>query len=122
MIRPPNKFFSNLRRKARRCSRPPAKSRAAAEARPGANLIGADLEGVDLRGANLRGAHLIAANLRDTDLAGADLIGADMRDTDVCGADLSGALYLTQFQANAAAGDGRTRLPSGVSRPSHWRS
>lgn len=99
-----------------------AKSGAAAKARPGADLLGADFEGADLRGANLRGAHLIAANLRDTDLAGADLIGADMRDTDVRGADLSTALYLTQFQANAAVGDARTRLPSGVSRPSHWRS
>jgi hypothetical protein len=95
-------------------------SRAADRAGPGAELLGADLEGADLRGVNLRGSHLIAANLRRTDLAGADLIGADMRDTDVRAADLSGALYLTQFQANAAKGDGRTRLPPAVARPSHW--
>jgi hypothetical protein len=95
-------------------------SRAAHQAGPGAELLGADLEGADLRGVNLRGAHLIAANLRGTNLAGADLIGADMRDTDVRGADLSGALYLTQFQANAAKGDSRTGLPAAVSRPSHW--
>jgi hypothetical protein len=95
-------------------------SRAARRAGPGAELLGADLEGVDLRGVNLRGAQLIAANLRGTDLGGADLIGADMRDTDVSGADLSGALYFTQFQANAARGDSRTRLPAAVSRPSHW--
>ena len=109
---------SNLVRAVARDHRVP--SRAARRARPGADLLGADLEGADLRGANLRGAHLIAANLRGSDLAGADLIGADLRDADVCGADLSGALYLTQFQANAAKGDGRTRLPTAVSRPSHW--
>jgi hypothetical protein len=95
-------------------------SAAVGRAGPGAELFGADLEGADLRGANLRGAHLIAANLRGTDLTGADLIGADLRDTDLGGADLSGALYLTQFQANAAKGDARTRLPAAVSRPSHW--
>jgi len=109
---------SSLVRAAARHRRVP--SRAARRAGPGAELLGADLEGADLRGVNLRGAHLIAANLRGTDLAGADLIGADLRDTDVCGADLSGALYFTQFQANAAQGDGRTRLPAAVSRPSHW--
>jgi uncharacterized protein YjbI with pentapeptide repeats len=109
---------SSLVRAAARDRRVP--SRAARRAGPGAELLGADLEGADLRGVNLRGAHLIAANLRGADLAGADLIGADLRDTDVSGADLSGALYFTQFQANSARGDGRTRLPGAVSRPSHW--
>jgi hypothetical protein len=97
-----------------------AVSAAADQAGPGAELLGADLEGADLRGVNLRGACLIAANLRKADLSGSDLIGADLRDTDVGGADLSGALYLTQFQANAAKGDARTRLPTAISRPSHW--
>ena len=97
-----------------------APSKAARRARPGADLLGADLAGADLRGADLRGAHLIAADLHGSDLGGADLIGADLRDADLGGADLSQALYLTQFQANAARGDAHTRLPRAVSRPSHW--
>jgi hypothetical protein len=95
-------------------------SPAARRTGPGAELLGADLAGADLRGVNLRGAQLIAADLRGVDLGGADLIGADLRDTDLSGADVSGALYFTQFQANSARGDGRTRLPAAVSRPGHW--
>ncbi|MDQ1910485.1 pentapeptide repeat-containing protein [Paenibacillus sp. GD4] len=86
----------------------------------GADLIGAKLKGADLRGANLRGAYLIAADLRGADLRCADLIGADMRDTDLRGADLSTAMFLTQFQVNAAKGDAVTKLPPLVARPPHW--
>ncbi|WP_284641903.1 pentapeptide repeat-containing protein [Paenibacillus silviterrae] len=86
----------------------------------GADLIGAKLKGADLRGANLRGAYLIAADLRGADLRCADLIGADMRDTDLRGADLSTAMFLTQFQVNAAKGDAVTKLPPMVARPPHW--
>jgi len=86
----------------------------------GADLIGAKLSGKDLRGANLRGAWLIGADLRKADLRTADLIGADLRGADVRGADLSDALFLTQFQVNAARGDDRTRLPAVLSRPAHW--
>ncbi|MFM1729116.1 pentapeptide repeat-containing protein [Prescottella soli] len=86
----------------------------------GADLMGAKLAGKDLRGANLRGAWLIGADLRRADLRSADLIGADLRGADLRGADLSDALFLTQFQVNAARGDGRTRLPSVLSRPAHW--
>jgi len=85
-----------------------------------ADLAGADLRGVDLRGADLRGATLIRTDLRHVDLAGADLIGTDLRDADLGGADLSRALYVTQYQANSAKGDGGTRLPAAVSRPGHW--
>jgi uncharacterized protein YjbI with pentapeptide repeats len=88
--------------------------------RRGADLIGARLKGADLRGANLRGAYLIGADLRGADLRQADLIGADFRDTDLRGADLTGSIFLTQPQANAAKGDGRTKLPPSVSRPPHW--
>lgn len=88
--------------------------------RPGAELMGADLRGADLRGAELRGALLIAADLREADLSRAELLGADLRDARVHGADLSAALYLTQTQANAADGDGRTRLPDHLERPAHW--
>ncbi|MBB4679236.1 hypothetical protein HNR67_005354 [Crossiella cryophila] len=90
--------------------------------RRGADLIGADLRRKRLRGANLRGAYLIGANLREVDLALADLIGADLRGADLRGADLSAALFLTQFQVNAAQGDTATRLPAGLDRPGHWIS
>lgn len=88
--------------------------------RPGADLLGADLRGADLRGAELRGALLIGADLRDADLSGAELIGADLRDACLHGAALDRAIYLTQPQVDAAAGDTRTRLPSALRRPSHW--
>ena len=84
---------------------------AARRARPGADLIGANLRGADLVGANLRGACLIAADLSGADLRGADLIGADLRDADVSGADLSSTLFLTQPQVSAARGNPATRLP-----------
>ncbi len=88
--------------------------------RRGADLIGARLRGADLAKANLRGAYLIGADLRGADLRQADLIGADLRDADLRGADLTGALFLTQSQANAARGDGATKLPDAVTRPAHW--
>ena len=93
---------------------------AARRARPGADLIGANLRGADLVGANLRGAYLIAADLSGADLRRADLIGADLRDADVSGANLSSTLFLTQPQVNAARGDAATRLPRSLSRPGHW--
>ncbi|WP_410771454.1 pentapeptide repeat-containing protein [Fontibacillus sp. BL9] len=86
----------------------------------GADLIGAKLNGTDLRLANLRGAYLIAADLRGADLRGADLIGADFRDADIRGADLTDAIFLTQFQVNAARGDAGTKLPQSLLRPDHW--
>ncbi|MEU5010650.1 pentapeptide repeat-containing protein [Streptomyces sp. NPDC021749] len=89
--------------------------------RRGADLMGARLKGAGLQGANLRGAYLIAADLTGADLRRADLIGADLRDADLSGADLTGALFLTQAQLNAARGDAATRLPSGLTRPAHWR-
>lgn len=99
--------------------------RASAPGRPrnhrGADLMGAKLAGKDLRGANLRGAWLIGADLRKTDLRDADLIGADLRGADLRGANLSDALFLTQFQVNAARGDTRTVLPATVTRPAHWQ-
>uniref|UniRef100_A0AAU2VHQ2 Pentapeptide repeat-containing protein n=1 Tax=Streptomyces sp. NBC_00008 TaxID=2903610 RepID=A0AAU2VHQ2_9ACTN len=86
----------------------------------GADLIGARLKGADLRGGDLRGACLIAADLTGADLRLADLIGADFRDAQLSGADLTGALFLTQAQLNAARGNGATRIPVSLSRPSHW--
>jgi hypothetical protein len=86
----------------------------------GRDLLGADLTRRDLRRADLRGALLIGARLNGTVLDRADVIGADLRAADVRGADLRGALYLTQFQVNAADGDVATRLPAGFDRPAHW--
>lgn len=68
----------------------------------------------------VRRRSLLAADLREADLAGTDLLGADCRDADVRGADLSRAMFLTQPQVNAMRGDADTRLPGGISRPSHW--
>lgn len=86
----------------------------------GADLMGRKLRGADLTGADLRGAYLIGADLRGATLDRADVIGADFRAADLRGADLSGALFLTQPQASAAAGDAATQLPSGLDRPPHW--
>jgi uncharacterized protein YjbI with pentapeptide repeats len=88
--------------------------------RRGADLVGARLRGTRLRGADLRGAYLIGADLREADLRSADLLGADLRDADLRGADLRDALFLTQFQLNAAKGDARTRFPAALTRPGHW--
>lgn len=86
----------------------------------GADLVGAKLRGASLRAANLRGAYLIGADLREADLRSADVLGADLRNADVRGADLSDALFLTQFQLNAAGGDASTRFPTELTRPAHW--
>ena len=51
-----------------------------------ANLMNADLRGVDLEDANLRRAYLLWVNLR-----GADLRGADLRRADLWGVDLQWA-------------------------------
>ena len=88
--------------------------------RRGADLVGARLRGADLRGANLRGAYLIGADLRSADLRDADLIGADLRGADLRQADLSTALFLTQFQVNAARGNSGTSIPPTLTRPSQW--
>ncbi|HWP98669.1 MAG TPA: pentapeptide repeat-containing protein [Syntrophomonadaceae bacterium] len=85
-----------------------------------ADLIAADLRRFDLRGADLRGAYLIAADLRGTDLSGTDFIGADFRDADIRGADLTSSIFLTQAQLSAANGDAGTKLPSSLTRPTHW--
>ncbi len=86
----------------------------------GADLMGAKLARADLRGADLRGAYLIGADLRRADLRLASLIGADLRAAELHGADLSSSLFLTQFQLNAAKGDGMTVVPDSLSRPAHW--
>jgi hypothetical protein len=97
-----------------------AKADASDDLRPSADLVGRDLRSTRLCGADLRGAYLIAADLRRSDLAGVDLLGADLRDARLEGADLSNALFLTQFQVDAAQGDDTTVLPASLTRPQHW--
>jgi hypothetical protein len=84
------------------------------------DLAGKDLRSERLEAADLRGAVLIGADLRDVDLGDADVLGADLRGADVRGADLATALFLTQFQVNAARGDALTELPDWLDRPTHW--
>jgi uncharacterized protein YjbI with pentapeptide repeats len=86
----------------------------------GDDLAGLDLRDRDLLAANLRGTLLIGADLRDVDLDDADVLGADLRGADVSGADLRSALFLTQFQVNAARGDDGTRISDVLLRPEHW--
>ncbi|PKG23474.1 pentapeptide repeat-containing protein [Niallia nealsonii] len=85
------------------------------------DYLGANLKGADFRGMSLRGALLIAANLRGADLRKVDFIGADMRDADLSGANLTESIFLTQAQVNAAIGDRHTKLPKGLTLPSHWQ-
>lgn len=87
----------------------------------GADLMGRDLRGADLTAADLRGAYLIGADLAGADLRRADVIGADLRGANLAGADVRTALYLTQFQLNAARGDAATRIPDTLDRPPHWK-
>lgn len=56
-----------------------------------ANLMNADLKGVNLCSAILTGANLRGANLEDADLSSANLEGADLMKADLTGADLRDA-------------------------------
>src|SRR5262249_53102033 len=88
----------------------------------GADLVGADLRRVVLGAANLRGAYLIGADLRGADLTLADLTGADLRGANLAGARVRDAIFLTQAQRDAAAGDATTTVPESLHRPGHWVS
>jgi uncharacterized protein YjbI with pentapeptide repeats len=84
------------------------------------NLIGANLQKINLVGEDLSGALLIAANLRENDLSCTDLIGADFRDADIRGADFTNSIFITQAQINAAIGNSDTKLSTTLDRPTHW--
>lgn len=60
----------------------------------GANLLSANLKGMEIQGINLMDATLDGANLARTDLRGADLSNATMSRANLEGADLRGALLL----------------------------
>lgn len=104
-----------------------------------ANLVNADLRGVDLsfadityadlRGADLRGAFLYMVDIRHATLAGADLRlanlnGVHLDDTDLRGVNLRGTdlrnTYLGQDAINKALGSKETQLREGLQKPAHW--
>lgn len=87
----------------------------------GQDLAGASFANADLRGARLRGTILIGATLTGADLRDVDFLGADLRGADLRRADLRGALFLTQFQVNAAKGDAGTAISPYLDLPQHWR-
>lgn len=59
----------------------------------GARLEGADLRGVDLSCADLRGAELEEADLRGANLTGANLKNADLEKANLKGAIIDGAVF-----------------------------
>jgi uncharacterized protein YjbI with pentapeptide repeats len=85
-----------------------------------ASLARAVLTGAGLQGADLRDANLSRADLGGARLAGAKLSGAYMLLAHLEGTDLSRTVGLAQTQLDAACGDGRTKLPPGLTRPAAW--
>ena len=53
-------------------------------------------------------------------VARADLQGAWLAQINLGGANLTGAHHLSQEQLNAANGNSKTWLPTGLQRPEHW--
>ena len=96
----------------------------------GADLSGADLtDGEFARNsfvkANLVGANLAGAMLQRAAFSEANLAGASFKHTYLYwarleGVDLSQALDLTQPQIDMACGNDQTKLPVGLTMPTHW--
>jgi len=96
-----------------------------------ADLSGAELSGATLRTATLTGTHLSKANLDLADLTGAnlelaDLTGADLtfskfKGAHIGGLDLSTTKGLTQQQIDSSLGNGSTKLPPNIKKPSSWQ-
>ncbi|NVP57511.1 pentapeptide repeat-containing protein [Mycoplana rhizolycopersici] len=96
-----------------------------------ASLAGVDFEKAELgradfRGAVISGASFPLANLSRADFSKAtfdqplDFSQAFMFLTRIEGLDLTNAKGLSQEQVNLACGDGKTRLPAGLTAPSNW--
>ena len=85
------------------------------------NLNDIDLSGINMPrnmyfvNASFQGANLQRAHLRDTNFQNAKFDYANL-----CGANLSITENLTQEQIETAFGDGATKLPKGLHKPSHW--
>lgn len=73
---------------------------------PTANLVFADLHGLNLSGADLASAVMSSANLTASDLSGANVTSADLSNTDLSSANLTSAnltgAYLTQAKFGGA--------------------
>ncbi len=85
-----------------------------------ASISEAHLEGATLLRVRLEGAYLIKARLDGAVLAGADLKGVDLSNAHLEGADLTLVESLTDDQLLKSHGDGKTKLPKGVTRPTTW--
>ena len=90
-----------------------------------AHLDRADLSFAYLKRAFLSRAHLARAilqnsHLEEADLSNAFLEGANLEGSHLEGANLSGAVGLADHQLLNAFGDGKTRLPKGITRPDTW--
>jgi hypothetical protein len=91
-----------------------------------ADFDGAHLEAASFRGADVSNADFSVAFLDDADFPGANgahaiFKGAGLNEADFReGGDLSNAV-VSQRQVNAAKGDGTTRIPKNLVRPSHWQ-
>ena len=85
-----------------------------------ASISEAHLEGATLFRVHLEGAYLIKARLDGAVLAGADLKGVDLSNAHLEGADLTLAVSLTDDQLLKSHGDGKTKLPKGIARPTTW--
>lgn len=97
----------------------------------GANLTQANFEKAELgrarfKGADLGGNRFAFANLARADFAGADIVGpldftnAYMFLTRLEGVDLSAATGLQPGQLELTCGDGKTKLPAGLTPPASW--
>jgi uncharacterized protein YjbI with pentapeptide repeats len=91
----------------------------------GANLSKGDygrsvFEGADLTGATLRLSNIARARFAGATMHNTDLSSAFMFATRFEGTDLSTVKGLTQAQIDVACGDGKTRLPAALKRPSGW--
>lgn len=103
----------------------------------GANLRKADFRHANLGHANLKRAHFLAAKLDGANLEGADLSGAiltsaeldgtDLRDAKLVGTglanvDLTTVRNVTQQQLDTAKGNAKTKAPTHLTRPKHWKT
>ena len=85
----------------------------------GANTHRRESHRRDLTEANLTGANLTITYLVGARLYGANLTNAILNGTFLNDADLTGAI-LTQQQVNAAFGNQKTTLPTGLKTPPKW--
>jgi uncharacterized protein YjbI with pentapeptide repeats len=84
-----------------------------------ADLYRAWLKNAEMSSTSLVGALLVEVNFEDADLSRSNMSGAELRGAQFRRTNLHGAI-VTQAQIETALGDLATRLPAGLTRPSHW--